>query len=110
MSGNSYSEDQLIQRSAAEFLEKELGWQSIYAFDKEVLGLDGTLGRRSYHDVVLEGRFRRSLKKLNPDITEQQIDEVWEHINELSSSQSLMQINERKYNYVRLSKTPTKMA
>ncbi len=101
MSGNSYSEDQLIQRSAAEFLEKELGWQSIYAFDKEVLGLDGTLGRRSYHDVVLEGRFRRSLKKLNPDITEQQIDEVWEHINELSSSQSLMQINERKYNYVR---------
>ena len=33
-----YSEDQLIQRSAAELLEKELGWTSVYAFDKEVSG------------------------------------------------------------------------
>ena len=33
-----YSEDQLIQRSAAELLEKELGWTSVYAFDKEELG------------------------------------------------------------------------
>ena len=33
-----YSEDQLIQQSAAELMEKELGWTSVYAFDKEVLG------------------------------------------------------------------------
>jgi len=33
-----YSEDQLIQRSAAELMEKELGWTSVYAFDKEVFG------------------------------------------------------------------------
>ena len=26
-----YSEDQLIQRSAAELMEKELGWTSVYA-------------------------------------------------------------------------------
>ena len=32
-----YSEDQLIQRSAAELMEKELGRISVYAFDKEVL-------------------------------------------------------------------------
>ena len=43
----SYSEDQLIQRSAAELLEKELGWTSVYAFDKEVLGEQGTLGRKT---------------------------------------------------------------
>ena len=30
-----YSEDQLIQKSTAELLEKELGWKSVYAFDKE---------------------------------------------------------------------------
>ncbi len=30
-----YSEDQLIQRSAAELLEKELGWTSVYAFDED---------------------------------------------------------------------------
>ena len=38
-----YSEDQLIQRSTAELLEKELGWKSVYAFDNEVLGEQGTL-------------------------------------------------------------------
>ncbi len=38
-----YSEDQLIQKSTADFLEKELGWKSVYAFDQETLGVDGTL-------------------------------------------------------------------
>ena len=32
-----YSEDQLIQRSTAKFLEKELGWKRVYAFDQETL-------------------------------------------------------------------------
>ena len=29
-----FSEDKLIQASAAELLEKELGWTAVYAFDK----------------------------------------------------------------------------
>lgn len=33
-----YSEDQLIQKSTAELLEKELGRKPVYAFDNEVLG------------------------------------------------------------------------
>ena len=39
-----YSEDQLIQKSTAEFMETELGWKSVYAFDQETLGANGTLG------------------------------------------------------------------
>ena len=50
---HDYSEDQLIQRSAADFMEQELGWASVYAYDKEVLGVNGTLGRTSYHEVLL---------------------------------------------------------
>ena len=57
-----YSEDQLIQKSTAEFMEKELGWTSVYAFDKEVLGPNGTLGRESYHDVLLTRHFCKALK------------------------------------------------
>ena len=53
-----YSEDQLIQKSTADFMEKELGWKSIYAFDQEVLGPNGTLGRNSYHEVLLLRHFR----------------------------------------------------
>ncbi len=57
---HDYSEDQLIQRSAADFMEQELGWASVYAYDKEVLGVNGTLGRTSYHEVLLTARFRKA--------------------------------------------------
>ena len=40
-----YSEDQLIQKSTAEFMEKELGWKSVYAFEQATLGANGRLGR-----------------------------------------------------------------
>ena len=96
-----YSEDQLIQRSAAELLEKELGWTSVYAFDKEVLGANGTLGRNSYHEVLLTGRFCKALKALNPWLTDKQLQECVERMTEHMSSQTLMQINEQKYQYIK---------
>lgn len=96
-----YSEDKLIQKSAAELMEKELGWTSIYAYDKEVLGEDGTLGRSSYHEVLLTCRFRQALKKLNPWINDKQIAEAIERMTERMSSQTLMQINEQKYQFIR---------
>ena len=96
-----FSEDQLIQRSAAELLEKELGWTSVYAFDKEVLGVYSTLGRNSYHEVLLIERFRKSLKTLNPWLTDKQLGEAVERMTEHISSQTLMQINEQKYQYIK---------
>lgn len=96
-----FSEDQLIQRSAAEFLEKELGWTSVYAFDKEVLGVDGTLGRTSYHEVLLTRHFCKALKALNPWLNDKQLTEAVERMTERMSSQTLMQINEQKYQLIR---------
>ena len=52
-----YSEDKLIQKSAADLLENELGWTSVMAWDAEVLGETGTLGRKSYHEVLLVRHF-----------------------------------------------------
>ena len=96
-----YSEDQLIQKSTANFMEKELGWTSIYAFDKELLGPDGTLGRNSYHEVLLQRHFRKALKTLNPWLTDKQMQEAVERMTEYMSSQTLMQINEQKYQYIK---------
>ena len=96
-----YSEDRLIQKSAAEFMETELGWTSIYAYDKEVLGENGTFGRNSFHEVLLTQRFRLALKKLNPWINDKQIAEAIERMTERMSSQTLMQINEQKYQFIR---------
>jgi len=96
-----YSEDQLIQKSTADFMEKELGWTSIYAYDKEMLGPDGTLGRNSYHEVLLLRHFRKTLKTLNPWLTDKQMQEAVERMTEYMSSQTLMQINEQKYQYIK---------
>ena len=98
---HDYSEDQLIQKSAAEFMEKELGWTSVYAFDKETLGADGTLGRSNYHEVLLTRHFCKALKNLNPWLTEKQMAEAVERMTEHMSSQTLMQINEQKYQLIR---------
>lgn len=96
-----YSEDRLIQKSAAELMETELGWTSVYAYDKEVLGENGTLGRNSFHEVLLIQRFRLALKKLNPWINDKQMAEAIERMTERMSSQTLMQINEQKYQFIR---------
>ena len=101
-----YSEDLLIQKSTADFLEKELGWKSVYAFDQETLGdckspQTSTLGRASYHEVLLTRHFTKALKTLNPWLTDKQLLECEEHMTEHISSQTLMQINEQKYQLIR---------
>ena len=96
-----YSEDQLIQKSAADLLENELGWTSVMGWDAEVLGEAGTLGRKSYHEVLLTRHFCKALKSLNPWMTDKQVAEAVERMTGHMSSQSLMQINEQKYLYIR---------
>ncbi len=96
-----YSEDQLIQKSAADLLENELGWTGVMAWDAEVLGETGTLGRKSYQEVLLTRHFCKALKALNPWMTDKQLAEAVERMTERMSSQSLMQINEQKYQYIK---------
>lgn len=44
MSGN-FNEDTLVQRTTADYLRDALGWLSVYAYNTETFGPDGTLGR-----------------------------------------------------------------
>ena len=71
-----YSEDLLIQKSTAELKEQELGWISVYAFDNEVLGEQGTLGRKTQSEVVLMRHLRMALKRLNPWMMDKQMTEA----------------------------------
>jgi len=34
MTHNAYTEDTLVQQTTAEYLEKELGWDSVYAYNQ----------------------------------------------------------------------------
>lgn len=98
---NDFSEDLLIQKSTAEFLEKELGWKSVFAYDNEVLGEQGTLGRKGQNEVVLTRHLRMALKRLNPWMSDKQLTEAIDRMTGYMSSQTLMQINEEKYRYLR---------
>ncbi len=98
---HDYSEDNLIQKSTALLMEQELGWKSIMAWDAEKLGSDGTLGRQGYGEVLLVRHFKVALRALNPWLTDAQTEEAVERMTEHMSSQTLMQINEQKYSYIR---------
>ena len=96
-----YSENVLVQDSAAALMHDELGWDVIYAYNTEVLGENGTLGRKDYHEIVLWRYFKQALKRLNTWITEAQITEACQKLSSYLSSASLLQINEEKYFLIR---------
>ena len=92
-----YSENILVQESAGNLLQNELGWDVKFAYNKEVLGTDGTLGRTSYNEILLKRYFSAALKKLNPWINAEQIAEAQNILENRLSTSSLLQINEEKY-------------
>ena len=96
-----YSENKLVQESAANLLQDQLGWEVQWAFNDEILGVNGTFGRTSYKEVLLLRYFRAALKQFNSWITESQINEAIEKFQSHSSAASLLEINEEKYFFIR---------
>ena len=96
-----YSEQKLVQDPAGNLLRDELGWDVHLAYDKEVLGENGTFGRESYKEVLLFRYIREALKKFNPWINEKQINEALETLQSRLSTASLLQTNEEKYFLIR---------
>lgn len=98
---NPYSEDRLIQAAAANLLHDELEWDSVFAFDCETFGENGTLGRTSEKEVILDRYLRSALRKFNSWLTPQQEEEAVKNIHHHVSTASLMQTNEEKYKMIR---------
>ncbi len=92
-----YSENILVQEAAGNLLRDELGWEVVYAYNKEVLGEGGTLGRKDYKEILLTRYVRAALHKLNPWITPAQIAEAIQTLEQRLSTASLLQVNEEKY-------------
>jgi len=92
-----YSENILVQEAAGNLLHDELGWNVVYAYNREVLGENGTLGRKDYKEILLKRDLRAALQKFNPWITPAQITEAIGTLEQRLSTASLMQINEEKY-------------
>lgn len=95
-----YSENILVQESAGHLFE-ELGWKVEFAYNKEILGENGSFGRKSYKDILLVRYFKKALKNLNPWMTPALIEDVLKTFEQHLSTSSLMQINEEKYFMIR---------
>lgn len=96
-----YSENVLIQNSAGNVLEKKLSWEVVYAYNSEKLGENGTLGRTSYHEIVLKRYLRQALLKNNDWLTEDECTAAIKTLCAYTASATLMQINEEKYKLLR---------
>ena len=87
------SEDRLVQATFADHLENELGWESIYAWNQETFGPDGTLGRKDTREVVLVRDLRAALVRLNPELPQSAIDDAVAALTLHDASRSLVQHN-----------------
>ncbi len=68
MAKKDYSEDLLIQAPTAELLEKQLGWETVFAQDDEDFGADSLLGRNDDTEAVLSRDVLAALQRLNPGL------------------------------------------
>lgn len=96
-----YSENILVQNSAGNLLSDTLNWQVVYAYNKEVLGENGTLGRKSYKEIVLTRYLHSALIENNDWMTPELCNEAIKTLMAYSSSSTLMQVNREKYSMLR---------
>jgi len=97
---NRYSEEEAVQRPASELLHT-LGWEVVYCFDDEVLGVDGTLGRESYRDVLLKRELEHALIELNGHLEIEECRQAIVTLEATLATDSLLQTNEKKYQMLR---------
>ena len=95
------NEDRLVQQTFADHLRDRLGWESVYAYNTETFGPQGTLGRASERDVVLVRDLRASLERLNPDLPESAREQAVERLTRIDFGRSLIQHNREFYGFIR---------
>jgi type I restriction enzyme R subunit len=97
----TYTEDSLVQQTTAEYLEQQLSWRSVYAYNNEDFGPGSLLGRTSDSEVVLTRPLREKLMALNPGLPVAAYDEAVRQITATIASQSLVATNREKYTQMR---------
>jgi len=101
MTPSPYTEDTLVQQTTAAYLEHQLGWDSVYAYNNEDFGPDSLLGRASDREVVLTRPLRAKLVELNPGLPGEAYDDAVRQIVTTTATQSLAATNREKYGLIR---------
>ena len=101
MTPSLYTEDALVQQTSADYLEQQLGWESVHAHNHEDFGPDSLLGRESDRDVVLTRPLRERLEALNPDLPDETYDDAVRRLTATTASQTIVAANRDRYDLVR---------
>jgi type I restriction enzyme R subunit len=88
-----------VEKAAIEHFQA-VGWKSVNV-QGEVLGEKGTLGRKHQGQVVLEGRLRQALEKLNPGLPAQTIKLALEELIRDRSAMTLVAANKELWGLLR---------
>ncbi|SER19772.1 type I restriction enzyme, R subunit [Nitrosomonas sp. Nm51] len=95
------NEDTLVQQTTADYLETQLGWDSVFAYNSETFGTEGTLGRQSDKDVVLTRYLNEALVKLNPGLPGAAYQDALRQMVDAPVTQNTLQINREQYERVK---------
>ena len=101
MSPATFTEDTLVQQTTADYLEQQLGWESVYAHNSESFGPDSLLGRASDREVVLAQILHEKLLELNPGLSDSAYGDAVRQIKAYTASQSMVAVNQEKYGMIR---------
>lgn len=95
-----YSEDVLVQQTASNYFQRELGWRTVYAYNDETYGPTGTLGRIDQSEVLLLQPLHQALERLNPGHPPEAYADAIEQLTTTSAAKTWQQINEEKYRLI----------
>src|SRR5688572_12562917 len=96
-----YSEDNLIEKTAIDLFFHKLGWDTLFAYNKESFGDGSSLGRLNKKEVVLKKTFLDKLREFNPGLTDQAYNQAYEKLIGESVTKSLAEINSEKHDLLR---------
>jgi type I restriction enzyme R subunit len=96
-----YTEDVLVQQTTADYFAQKLGWESVYAYNKETFGPDGLLGRESDKEVVLSRYLRAKLIELNPGLPDDAYNDAVRQVVSTVASQTMLATNREKHELIK---------
>jgi type I restriction enzyme R subunit len=96
-----YSEDTLVQQTAADYLRGTLGWEVVTGYNLESFGPAGTLGRRDDREVIIARYLGEALIRLNPGLPDAAYRDALRQVREVSAVQSSLALNREKHELVR---------
>lgn len=95
------NEDTLVQATTADYLEQQLGWESVFAYNYEYFGKESTLGRLSDKEVVLTRYLGEALVKFNPGLPDTAYQDALRQITEAPVTENTLQINFEQYGLIK---------